>query len=382
MINFIKSLFKPKIQPMNLIQIDKKSMLHNFEYLKSLHPQADIFPVLKSNAYWHWLDQILEIYKSSKVPYLAVDSFPEYSIIERHSNHNILLLGETLPKNYKYFNLKRTTFAVYNLETLHILWKRKKNLKIHLFLNTWMNREWIQPQMLHNILETLKSYPQITVEGVLSHFYSADTPDNLGVNQQIELFKTMYHQILEYWHTPIYRHIWASAGLLKLNDDFFNAYRPWLALYWYNPFSTSDPHFTKWQPLQPALSLTSTIIALNEVKASEWVSYFPQFVIANEAKQSIIATIPFWYYEWLPRLLKEKISFSRNDKLFPQVWAICMNLTSLIWDKDMLIWDKIKIIEKKSDSDLSVQYLAQQMNSIPYEFLVKLDKWIRREIIN
>ncbi|MDR2190583.1 MAG: alanine racemase [Candidatus Peribacteria bacterium] len=223
---FIKNLFKPKVAPMNIIHLDKKALLDNFVYLKTLKPQARLFPVVKSNAYGHGLDQILQIYKKIDVPYLVVDSFPEYNIIARHSKHHILVLGETFSQNYKEFDLKRTTFAVYNAETLHGLAKLKKKLNIHLFLNTGMNREGIQPSNLVNILETLKSFPQLTVEGVMSHFHSADSVQSTGMQEQIEQFKTMYYQILEYGHTPKWRHIGASAGLLKMEDDFFNAYRP------------------------------------------------------------------------------------------------------------------------------------------------------------
>jgi alanine racemase len=226
MFDLIRSLFKPKVEPMNIIHLDKKALLDNFVYLKSLKPQARIFPVMKSNAYGHGLDQMLQVYKKVEVPYLVVDSFPEYSIIERHSKHNVLVLGETYSKNYKEFDLKRTAFAVYNIETIQGLVTLKKKLNVHLFLNTGMNREGIQPFMLVNVLETLKKYPQIVVEGVMSHFHSADAVGKEKMEEQIRLFKEMYYQILAYGHTPKWRHIGASAGMLKMEDDFFNAYRP------------------------------------------------------------------------------------------------------------------------------------------------------------
>jgi alanine racemase len=176
MLSFLKKLFKPKVAPMNIIHINKKALRDNFVYLKTLKPQARLFPVVKSNAYGHGLDQMLQVYKKIDVPYLVVDSFPEYSILIRHSKHNVLVLGETLSQNYKAFDLKRTAFAVYNVETLHGLAKLKKKLNIHLFLDTGMHREGIQPFALINVLEVLKKYPQITVEGVMSHFHSADNP--------------------------------------------------------------------------------------------------------------------------------------------------------------------------------------------------------------
>ena len=77
---------------MNVIHINKKALLDNFVYLKSFHPQAKIFPVVKSNAYGHGLEQLLQVYEGIEVPYLVVDSFPEYTIVMRQSNHRVLLL--------------------------------------------------------------------------------------------------------------------------------------------------------------------------------------------------------------------------------------------------------------------------------------------------
>jgi alanine racemase len=99
---------------MNIIWLRKKVLLQNLEYLQSIQPQAAIFPVLKSNAYGHGLKQIVKILSKTDVPYVAVDSYPEYVIVKKRSSLPILLLGETLLENYKHFDHKKTTFCVYN----------------------------------------------------------------------------------------------------------------------------------------------------------------------------------------------------------------------------------------------------------------------------
>lgn len=380
MLSFIKNRFKPNIEPMNIIHINKNAILNNYHYLQKLRQSASIFPVLKSNAYWHGIDQILNILKWIEIPYIVVDSFPEYNIVYRHSKFKILLLWETLPVNYKHFNLKRTTFAVYNLETLQVLAKLHKKVKIHLFLNTGMNREWIDINLLPNALEFLKWNHQITIEWVMSHLHSADSNDTLSIETQINAFKTMYHQILEYWHTPVYRHIWASAGLLKIDDEFFNAFRPGLSLYWYNPLLAEDSKYELWNELQPALSLTSTIVAINSISYNEGVSYWPQWK-QYEKKSVTSITIPFWYAEWLFRSCREKIQANYKWSYLKQIWTICMNLSCFLWNDKVLIWDKVNLIEAEKDSPCSIYSIAKSTSTIPYEILVHLDKWIRREII-
>jgi alanine racemase len=309
---------------------------------------------------------------------LVVDSFPEYSVLVRHSKHNVLVLGETFSQNYKEFDLKRTAFAVYNVETLYGLAKLKKKLNIHLFLNTGMHREGIQSFALISILETLKKYPQITVEGVMSHFHSADDVQSLGMQEQIDQFKKMYYTILEYGHTPKWRHIGASAGLLKMEDDFFNAYRPGLALYGYNPLSSEDASFEKGEKLQPALSLSSVIVALNQLEKGDTVSY--NAIWQNEQEKQIVATIPFGYFEGLARNLSGKIFFRWNKALMQQIGSICMNLCCCVGNEKMQIGDRIWLIEKEKDSHLGIEHLAREAGTIPYEILVKLERGIRREV--
>lgn len=367
----------PDVEPMNCIKISKSALLDNYNYLQSLKPNALLFPVLKSNAYGHWIDEMLKIYKWLPIPYIVVDSYPEYNIVYRHSKFKILLLWETLPVNYKAFNFKRTTFCVYNLETLQVLAKLNKKVNIHLFLNTWMNREWIDSDLLPNALEFLKDYPQINIEWVLSHLHSTDT---LSINTQIEAFKMMYHLILEYGYTPKYRHIWASAWLLKIQDEFFNAYRPWLALYGYNPLSEEDDWYDLWCQLKPALLLSSRITALNTVPYNEGVSYGPQRK-QLEKIDKITVTVPFGYAEWLPRDCRDKIKIHHEDAYLQQIGTVCMNLSCYMWNENIMIWDVVNLIETESDSPCTVESWAKAAWTIVYDILVHLDKWIRREII-
>jgi alanine racemase len=263
------------------------------------------------------------------------------------------------------------------LETLQALSKLNKKLKIHLFLNTGMNREWIDADLLPNALEFLKTCPKITVEWVMSHLFSANP---LDIEKQVDAFKMMYAQILDYWHVPTYRHIWASTWVLKLQDDFFNAYRPWLALYGYNPLAEEDSDYELWQKLQPALSLTSIVTAINSVPYNEWVSYDPQWKQV-EKEDKITITIPFGYAEWLPRAVREKIEIYHESGLLKQIWNVCMNLSCYMWNDKILIWDEVLLLDDDQNSSVSVSWWAKAAGTIPYEILVHLDKWIRREIV-
>ncbi|MDR0283146.1 MAG: hypothetical protein LBI53_07895 [Candidatus Peribacteria bacterium] len=109
------------------------------------------------------------------------------------------------------------------------------------------------------------------------------------------------------------------------------------------------------------------------------MGYAPQWI--NEENQVLIATIPFGYAEGFPRCLREKLSYRWKKRKSAQVGSICMNLSMCKGDANMKIGDKIVLIEQDKDSPLSVQHISAQAEMIPYEFLVGLDKGIRREVV-
>lgn len=375
---FLKSLFSAKVKPMNVIRLRRRVLLENLEYLQSLQPQAAVFPVLKSNAYGHGLKQVVRMLRNTEVPYIAVDSYPEYVIVKKYCQTPVLVMGETLLENYRKFDHKRTTFCVYNMWTIRHLGRLGKDTKIHLFFNTGMNREGVQEDELPNLIKELQSHPNLVVEGVMSHFFDADNFSDTNLQDQIQRFKRMYYKLLDAWFAPIRRHIGNSAAMFKIDDEFFNAYRPWIALYGYNPFRTEDPLYKKWSNLFPVLSVTSRVISLQTVWPGEWVSYGHEY---KPYDKETIATLPFWYAEWLPRTASGKMFMKHRKTFFRQVGTICMNLSTYVVDTSVHIWDEVEIISDNPRSKNSMQCLADAAWTITYETLVKLDRGIRREIV-
>lgn len=377
MLRLLRKLFRPRLRPMNVITISKKNILHNYDYLASLQEPAVMFPVLKSNAYGHGLEQAVRILNRTDAEYLVVDSYPEYVIAKKYSSKPILLLGETLDENYKYFDLKRTTFCVYNLSTLQYLADRWKELNIHIFINTWMNREWLDEHQLPDFLDLLEKNPQVHVTGVMSHLHSADEVYYDQMDTQIQQFKKLYLDIINRGHTPLRRHIGNTAGIMKITDDFFNAYRPWIWLFGYNPLSPDDKAYVLGKKLKPAMTITSRVVWLHDIAPGEWVSYNHAW---KTGESSRVAVIPFGYAEGLPRGTSNRIVFKSWRKYFRQVGNICMNICMCQVDDGFSLWEEIEIVAADVNAKNTMYVLAQESWTIVYETLVRLDKGIRREI--
>jgi len=379
MINFIRKILKPKYEALNLIEIDAAKIVANFNYLKSRQPEAEIFPVLKSNAYGHGLKEICQVLNKIKPALVVVDSYPEAQVAYQYFKGKILILGEMPHRAYDYCKLSRTEFVVYNEDTLRYLSKYGKRLRAHLFVNSGMNREGIS-NISDFIVRNKKYLDKIEIVGLCSHLASADEDSRLNQEQENNFHHSL-DILKQSGFNPRWIHLGNSAAVFTLKSDFLTAYRPGLSLYGYSPFSEGREGDSN---LQPALEVFSHIVSVQHLQVAETVSYNETYRANQETN---IAVVPFGYFEGLDRRLSNRAQFMIESR--PEIfWAkiagrVCMNLTCLeLGQNKPKIGDIVKIVSAKREDHNSVSKLAALCDTIPYEFLVKLQPGIRREIIN
>jgi alanine racemase len=375
--DFLKRILKPKYEALNRIEIIGGNLIANYNYLKSQQPQAVIFPVLKSNAYGHGLKEVCRILNTTDAPLVAVDSYPEAQIVYRYFKGKVLLLGEMPLGAYKYCKLARTEFVVYNEATLKHLARYGKKAKVHLFINSGMNREGIKD--LNSFIVKNKNYLiKVEVTGLCSHLASAEENSLLNKEQEDKFIAA-----LDILHAagffPRWIHLGNSAAIFKLNNKLLTAYRAGLAFYGYG----SSVDAKKEKQLKPALNIFSHLIAIQELETGEAVSYNETYRASQPTK---IGVIPFGYFEGLDRRLSNQAQFSVQgyQGIFSAKIAgrICMNLTCLeISNNKAEIGAEVQIVSANSQDYNSIANLAVLSQTIPYEFLVKLQTNIRREIV-
>lgn len=367
MINFLRSLSRPKYDSLNRIEIIADNILYNYRYLSFLRPEAEIFPVLKANAYGHGLKEVCRILNRSQAKMVAVDSFPEAQIVYRNFKGKVLILEEMPLPAYRYCNFRRTEFCVYNSSTIKYLATKHPGVKIHLFLNSGMNREGLKD--VKTFIDQNKEYlKHLVIKGICSHLASAEEE----TEQQENTFLSMIDYLKEQGIKGDHIHIGNSAGIFTTKNKAYNAFRAGLALYGYGYGSEN---------LKPALRLISKIVAICDVLPGEIVSYGRDYVIANKTR---LALIPFGYYEGLDRRLSAmNLGFRVKGQEVAIAGKVSMNLTVLdiFNNQDINIGDEVELVSLDSSAKNSVNNIAAAMGTIPYEFLVKLQANIRRLII-
>src|SRR5688572_21384100 len=134
--------FTPRpYQALNQVTVSEAALRANHQALQAAHPEAQIVPVLKSNAYGHGLTTVAPVFDSFNAPFLAVDSLYEAYALHKINIHTpILIMGYTVPINLKVKKLP-FAYAIYDIEMARALNQYQAGCEVHIFVDTGMNRE-------------------------------------------------------------------------------------------------------------------------------------------------------------------------------------------------------------------------------------------------
>ena len=93
-------------------------------------------------------------------------------------------MGAIDPRNYSKINPKKFTFVVHDKATIEAMGKSQKRFTVHIEIETGMNRHGVKPKDLNNFIRQIKKYPNITIEGVMSHLADADNQLSIAKNNE------------------------------------------------------------------------------------------------------------------------------------------------------------------------------------------------------
>lgn len=374
------NLFGKPYHHLNKILVRKQALEHNHRVLQSLHPEAQIVPVLKSNAYGHGIELVAPIFAALNPAFLVVDSLYEaYQLHKRRVKTPILILGYTRPEN---FAVKQVPFhiALFDLEVARSLHKHQRHCKVHIFVDTGMCREGVPLDQLASFVREVKKMPRLEIVGLASHFADADNPtDDAFTKLQLANYKQALSILRDQGIDPLYRHIAASGGAFKGTDPVFTMIRAGLASYGINPLAPSDPAYATVN-LQPALQLVSTLSQIKTVKKGDRIGYNGTFTVSHDMT---IGLLPLGYYEGIDRRLSNKGVVMVGDTLCPILGRVSMNMTSIDLSKvkQPKVGDRVVVYSDDLTAPNSLVNAAAMANTIPYELLVHLAASVRRESI-
>ena len=277
-------------------------------------------------------------------------------------------------------NLTPTIWEPWHSESLERAARQRQSvLPVHLKIDTGMNRLGTSLEALPRLCETLLACKYLTLEGVSTHFASAEVLDAEDACRQIQRFEAGLAILQSYGLQPALIHMGNSAAMSARPDTWKTMVRPGIALYGYSLAFTRDgePAAVAPLPLRPVLSWKTRVLTVKEVAAGEAVGYMGTFVTKARSR---IAVLPVGYADGYPRLLSNRARVIVGGEYAPVVGRVSMDLTivDVSQIRGVAVGDEVVLIGAAGGKSVDAVELARLCESVPYEILCGLSQRVLR----
>lgn len=300
--------------------IDCRALRHNVQRVRHLAPQSRVVAVVKANAYGHGLLDAANSLQDADC--YGVARLSEALALRAGGivKPILLLEGFFTAEDLPDVAAQGLETSVHSLEQLEALEHAtlSQPLTVWMKLDTGMHRLGVHPADADAFYQRLCACPNVRQPvNIMSHFARADEPDVEATPDQIRCFQ---HFIQD---KPGLKSIAASSGTLLWPEAHLDLVRPGIILYGVSPLSFEDAaHFG----LQPAMTLTSSLIAVRDHAAGEPVGYGGTWRSERATRLGVIA---MGYGDGYPRSAPSGTPVLVNGRIVPIVGRVSMDMISV-----------------------------------------------------
>jgi alanine racemase len=367
--------------PITWAEINLEAYAHNIRELKRItRPPARLMAVVKANGYGHGAVEVAREALQNGAQYLGVARINE-AIPLRQAGLEvpILIFGYSPPDLAPVLMDYELTQTVYSLSTASALseqaTRKGEKINIHLKVDSGMGRlgfllETTNGNPHDNAaqnpvreIEAITRLPGLTVEGIFTHFATADSADKSYADLQLDRFMDLLNRLQKEGLEPPLRHAANSGALIDMPGSHLDMVRPGIATYGLHPSNEVNKRIVD---LKPVMTLKSKIIYLKRVAPGFNISYGITFQTKNH---TTIATVPVGYADGFNRLLSSRGHMLVHGRRAPIVGRVCMDLTMLDVGgiSEVALEDEVVVLGKQGNESVTADEIAASLDTINYE---------------
>ena len=377
------------------IQLSKSALDHNLEFIRGIIGNVTrLSSVVKGNAYGHGIEQFVPMARECGVNHFSVFSADEAQRVRIILNDDtpIMIMGMLDKDQMEWAIQNNISFFVFEKkrleEAVNIARQLNTSAKIHIEVETGMNRTGFSTRELPQILKDLKTKSQnLILKGVCTHYAGAESIANYHrIKRQESVFKRAYQRIAKLGFAPELRHTACSAASIRYPKTQMDMVRIGILQYGFFPSKEILIHYlTKNKehsyPLRRVITWKSKVMSVKIVKAGEFIGYGTSYLANTEMK---IAIVPVGYSHGFSRSLSNQGRVLIHGQRVSVVGAVNMNMASVDVTniEGVQKGDEVVIIGKQGDLEISVASFSEISDQVNYELLTRLPSNIPREIID
>jgi alanine racemase len=375
--------FDPTARRPTWAEINLGNLVHNFREVKTLvGPGCAIMPAVKADAYGHGAAACARALERAGADWFGV-ALPEEGAELRDAgvSRPILCLGSFWEGQEEGLIAHSLTPAIFRLDLLDRFDRAARSAgrpcDYHLKVDTGMGRLGVPLRELEEFLDGAERFQNVRLDGVMTHFASADDPDHADfTRRQIAQFESAVEQVRARGLNPSWIHQANSAAFQAYSEARGNLVRVGGVVYGLWRDVTSP--LVESRDWRPVMSLHTRITYLKRVRAGSPLGYGGTFVTRRE---SLIATLPVGYADGLRRELSNRGRVLVRGQSAPIVGRISMDLT-LIDVTDIsgaAVGDETIILGRQGEDFIAAEEIAGLIGTISYEVTCAIGDRVPRE---
>lgn len=349
-------------------EIDLLAIRHNAETIKR-YTGKQLIAVVKADAYGHGAVRVAEVLRPVADMFAVATVEEGIELREAGIRKPILILFSCLPAwvgPIVEFNLTPSVSDWEFATALNEIASDTAPTKVHVNINTGMNRSGVCRTEAREFLNRLETLPRLAVEGLFTHLATADEADKSFVSVQLKRFSSVLAN-----NSGKMVHVANSAATLAVPESHFDAVRPGLSLYGIYP-ATEKPIL-----LKSALTWKARIGWIGSISEGEGVSYGLTYKTPYHTR---VAMVQIGYGDGYPRVLSGTGEVLIGGMRRPIIGRVCMDVSVVQLEPTdkVSIGDEVVLIGKQGDTEIKIDEVAQRAGTIPYEILTQIGTRVKR----
>jgi alanine racemase len=368
------------------MEVDLGAVAGNLTRLREIVAPAAVMAVLKADAYGHGAVRVARIALQHGAAMLGTAVLSEAATLRAHGiGAPVLVLGYTPAWQARDVVRLGVSVCVFALDLARSLSRAALALEgnqvpVHLKVDTGMHRLGLPPAEVIPFARELLALPGVRLEGLFTHFATADAADLDASRRQLDRFR----DVLAAWAAaglprPPLIHAANSAAALRLPEARFDLVRTGIALYGLHPGDDA--------PLpagfRPALALKTQLAQIHELGAGEPVSYGATWVTARPSR---IGVLPLGYADGLRRAPATWGEVLVRGERAPLVGRVCMDMCMVdVTDvPGARVGDEVVLIGAQKgeggERRITAEEVAARLGTINYEVVSQILARVPREV--
>ena len=362
------------------VKIDLDAILENFRAIRE-RAGAPVMAVVKADAYGHGAVPVARLLEQS-CGFFGVSSVVE--ALELRSagiRKPIMVLGHTPTECFEDVIQQEIRVGIFTYEDAQALsreaGRQGKSAFVHLAVDTGMSRIGFQvTEEEADICGKIAALPGLVIEGLYSHFATADMEDLTRTHQQAALFEQFDRMLKQRGIQISVRHLDNSAGIMNFGCH-YDMVRAGIALYGLYPSGEVD---RKLLPLQPAMSWHTVVSHVKTLSPGREISYGGTFVTE---RPTVVATIPAGYADGYRRSLSGQFYVLIRGQKAPILGRVFMDqfMVDVTEIPGVQVGDGVVLMGTDGQEMISAEALGEAAGSFNYEQVCDISRRVTRVYI-